>query len=186
MDPQPLTDFERLLDQGLAASRAARRDEALALFARASQCDPSSGLPHFLIASEQASAGDFAAAELTFASAVLLAPNFTLARYQLGLLQFSSHRAPVALLTWQSLFSLPESDALVHFVRGFASLAQDAFGDALRHFRMGLDCRPSNPALCADVVQVIEAVEALDGHERKGEAVVENHVLVSAYGRGLH
>jgi tetratricopeptide (TPR) repeat protein len=181
------SEFDRLLADGLAASRAARRDEAMAFFARASEADPASGVPHFLIASEQASAGDFVAAELSFASAVVLAPEFALARYQLGLLQFSSQRAPLALLTWQPLFTLPESDALLHFVRGFAALAQDAFPEALRNFRSGLACQPANPALCSDVMQLIEAVEALD---RKGappdEEPAGSHVLLSAYGRGLH
>lgn len=180
-------DFDSLVAAGIEASRAERRDEALALFAQASEADPASGVPHFLIASEQASAGDFTAAELSFASAVILSPDFPLARYQLGLLQFSSHRAPLALLTWQPLFALPESDALVHFVRGFASLAQDGFTDALRHFRTGLDCQPANPALCADIVQLVAAVEALERRDHApGEPPVENHVLVSAYGRGLH
>lgn len=179
--------FEQLLQQGLAASRAEQAEAALALFARASEADPSSGLPHFLIGSEQASAGNFAAAELSFACAVLLAPAFPLARYQLGLLQFSSQRAPLALLTWQPLFQLPEEDALHHFVRGFAALAQDAFDESLGHFRRGLECRPENPALCADILQVIDAIERLGRPQQQAtQADVTDHVLLSAYARGVH
>jgi tetratricopeptide (TPR) repeat protein len=180
-------NFDRLLAEGLAASRQGERDAALALFERASEADPASALPHFLVASEQASAGDFAQAELAFASALLLAPDFALARYQLGLLQFSSSRAPVALLTWQPLFALPEGEPLLHFVRGFAALAQNAFGESLAHFRRGLDCRPANPALSADILQVVEAVERLDaGAPPREEESAANHVLLSAYSRGLH
>ena len=79
---QPL-EFDRLLAEGLAASREGRREAALALFAQAAQEDPSSGIPPFLAGSEHASAGQFDQAELAFASAVLLAPQFPLARYQL-------------------------------------------------------------------------------------------------------
>jgi tetratricopeptide (TPR) repeat protein len=175
----------QLLAEGAAASRAGDREAALACYARAAEADPASPLPPFLIASEQASAGDFDQAELAFASALLLAPGFALARYQLGLLQFSSQRAAVALLTWQPLFALPESEALLHFVRGFAALAQDAFEEALGHFRHGLACQPANPALCADIQQVVEAVDRL----RAGQAPAEEgkaHVLLSAYARGLH
>lgn len=179
-------DFDRLVAEGLAASQAEHTDAALALFAQASELDPSSGMPHFLIGSEHAGRGDFAAAELAFACAVLLAPGFTLARYQLGLLQFSSNRAPLALLTWQALFALPEDDALLHFVRGFASLAQDAFGETLQHFRAGLACSPANPALCADIMQVVEAVERLDGRQGAPAEPTGDHVLVSAYARGMH
>lgn len=181
------SDFDRLLADGVAASRADDRQAALGLFARAGEADPASPLPHFLIGSEQASAGDFAQAELAFASALLLAPDFALARYQLGLLQFSSQRAPVALLTWQPLFALPEHDALLHFVRGFAALAQDAFTEAVGHFRRGLACTPANPALCSDILQVVEAVERLGtAAEPAGEEPAGAHVLLSAYSRGVH
>jgi tetratricopeptide (TPR) repeat protein len=182
------SEFDRLLAEGLAASGNGDRAGALALFARARDSHPASALPHFLLGSEQASAGDFDRAELAFANAVLLAPDFTLARYQLGLLQFSSQRAPVALLTWQPLFSLPEADALLHFVRGFAALAQDDFAEALRHYRHGLACTPANPALCGDILQVIEALERLPAKPDAiaGEERAETHVLLAAYARGLH
>ncbi|MEJ8838611.1 hypothetical protein [Ramlibacter sp. AN1133] len=184
-------DLERLLAEGMAASREGQRDSAVALFRRAREADPASALPHFLLASEQASAGEFAEAELSFANALLLAPDFALARYQLGLLQFSSSRAPVALLTWQPLFELPEGEALLHFVRGFAALAQNAFEESLAHFRTGLQCTPANPALCSDILQVVEAVERLQSGARAAEEepapeAAAAHVLLSAYSRGLH
>lgn len=184
MDPS--AEFDRLVDEGLAASRQDRRDTALARFARARELDPASGVPHFLIASEHASAGDFAAAELAFANAVLLAPDFALARYQLGLLQFSSHRAPVALLTWQPLLALPESDALLHFVRGFVALSQDAFEECLRHFRTGLACPAANPAVCSDVQQLIDAIGKLHDTPAVDADAGTQHVLLSGYARSLH
>lgn len=179
--------FDRLLADGLAASREGRMQAAVALFTQAAELDPASGIPHLLIASEHASAGDFATAELDFARAALLAPGLTLARYQLGLLQFSTQRAPVALITWEPLFALSREDALHHFVRGFAALAQDALEEALLHFRNGLAC-PSAPApLCSDIVQVVEAVQAL-ARDKQGSAdePPASHVLVSGYARGLH
>jgi len=180
-------DLDRLLAEGIAASRDGEREVALALFQRAGEADPGSALPPFLLASEQASAGDFARAELSFASALLLAPDFALARYQLGLLQFSSSRAAVALLTWQPLFALPAEDALLHFVRGFAALAQNAFAESLGHFQRGLGCASANPALCADIVQVVEAVERLEeGRPAPEEDPGTAHVLLSAYSRSLH
>lgn len=180
-------EFDRLVAEGIAASRADEAEAALALFARASEADPSSGVPHFLMGSEHASAGNFPAAELSFACSVLLAPGFPLARYQLGLLQFSSQRAPLALLTWQPLFSLPEDDALLHFVRGFSALAQDAFEEAVAHFRSGIACDPANPALCADILQVVDAIERLGRHDGHAPgAAAGDHVLISAYARRVH
>jgi Flp pilus assembly protein TadD len=179
--------FEVLVAEGLAASGAGRSDEALALFAQAREADPASGTPHFLLGSEYASRGDFAAAEAAFANAVLLAPAFPLARYQLGLLQFSSRRPAVALLTWQPLLDLPPSDALLHFVRGLSALAQNDFDAALLHFRTGLACELANPALCSDIRQLADAVERLQAAEAPpANQDLHEHVLLSAYGHKLH
>lgn len=180
--------FDSLIAEGLAASQEGRAEAALALFARASERDPASGLPHFLAASEHAAAGKVEAAEASFANALLAAPAFSLARYQLGLLQFSSGRPAVALLTWEPLLDLAGAEALAHFVRGFASLAQDQLTHALVHFQAGLACPDAPPAVAADVRKVVDAVEALGGagspvSERGGEA---SHVLLEGYSRAWH
>lgn len=178
--------FDDQITRGVAASQAGRSEEALALFQQASEADPASGVPHFLIGSEHAGAGDFPAAELAFAQAVLLAPGFPLARYQLGLLQYTSRRVPLALLTWEPLLAQPDSEALKHFVLGFRALAQDAFEEALGHYRTGLACNPPNAPLCSDIVQLTEAVERLQRRAAPPAGTDGQHVLLSAYARGLH
>jgi tetratricopeptide (TPR) repeat protein len=179
--------FDQLIAQGLGASAQNRSDAAMEFFAQASEVVPASGVPHFLIGSEHASAGNMDAAELAFTHAVLLAPEFHIARYQLGLLQFSSQRPAVALLTWQPLFALPATEALGHFVRGFAALADDRLQDTLKHLRDGLDRNVNNPALAADIGKVVEAVEDL--LQRGCDAAADSpaaHVLISGYSGGLH
>ena len=175
--------FDRLIAQGLEASRQDRAEEALALFAHAGELQPGSGVPHFLIASEHASAGDIDAAEAAFARALLLAPDFALARYQLGLLQFSSKRAAMALVTWQPLFRLPDADPLHHFVRGFEALARDSFDEALHHYREGLARNDMNQALSGDIQRVVDAVERLPTPQEQAAA---SHVLLSGYAKGPH
>jgi tetratricopeptide (TPR) repeat protein len=141
---------------------------------------------HFLIASELASAGNFDRAEAEFAHAVLLAPAWTIARYQLGLLQFTSGRAAIALVTWAPLFDLDAPNCLAHFVRGFAALAQDDFAQAQSQFRAGLSCTIDNPALASDIEKVLARIECTHASptttepEREGAS---SHVLVSNYGR---
>jgi len=180
--------FDSLIAQGLAASQEGRAEAALTLFAQAGARDPGSALPHFLAASEHAAAGHVEAAEASFANALLVAPAFSLARYQLGLLQFSSGRAALALLTWEPLLHAAAADALGHFVRGFASLAQDQLAEALLHFRAGLACPDAHPAVCADIGKVVDSVETLvRGASASGEAPEEpTHVLLGSYSRGLH
>jgi tetratricopeptide (TPR) repeat protein len=182
--------FDRLIAEGLEASREDRMEAALALFAQASAMAPSSGVPHFLAGSEYANAGNIELAEAAFAHAVLLAPEFALARYQLGLLQFSSQRPTMALLTWQPLFGLPNADPLGHFVRGFEALARDSFTEALAHYREGLACTDINQAMAADVRQVVTAVENLPSRAAPIPAEADDpaarHVLLSGYARRLH
>lgn len=181
-------DFDTLLAQGLAASAQGQGDEAVRLFQQAAAVAPSSGVPHFLIGSEHASRGQVQAAELAFSNAVLLAPGFLLARYQLGLLQFTSQRAASALLTWQPLLALPADQPLPHFVRGFAALAQDLHHEALAHYRAGLACPTDNPALFEDIQRVVDAVQQLATGSAQGPAAEPHaaHVLLSGYARGLH
>ena len=180
--------FQALLHQGLAASRDNRRDAALDLYAQASEVFPMSGIPHFLIGSEHASSGDIDAAEAAFAHAVLLAPDFPLARYQLGLLQFGSQRAALAQVTWAPLLSPGPARLLGHFVRGFAALAQDHFVECARYFEAGLACEDANPSVAADIAQVLEAVRSLaaTAYSEPAAEPSANHVLLAAYGRGLH
>lgn len=178
--------FEGLISDGLAASGERHPESAIALFTSASELRPGSGLPHFLIGSEHAAAGNLDAAESAFANAVLLAPGLMLARYQLGLLQFSARRAAMALVTWQPLFALDTQASLGCFVRAFAALAQDALQEALATFEAGLACDDVNVAVASDVRQVTAGVRALLSAQDDGSPPAKAHVLLAAYARGLH
>jgi len=188
--------IDPLLEQGLAASQANDSVRALDLFAQASAAAPTAGLPHFLMASEWASLGEIEKAEAAFANAVLLAPDLTIARYQLGLLQFSSGRAALALVVWQPLLQLADTDPLPHFVRGFTALAQDAFAQALLHYRAGLERNTTNPALSNDVQKVIAPIESLllaqdaahapTEQDLAADSSQDNHILLSNYQKRLH
>jgi tetratricopeptide (TPR) repeat protein len=138
-----------------------------------------------LLASDLAAEGRFEEAEAAFANAVLLAPDWAIARYQLGLLQFSSGRAAAALVTWAPLGELDAADPLGHYVRGFASLAQDDFAGAASHFREGLACAQDNPAVAGDIEKVLARIgveQAAPAPEAPQEPATA-HVLLSNYGR---
>lgn len=182
-------DADALLRAGLTASQANDAPRALELFAQASAACPASGVPHFLAGSEYAALGQIDKAEAELANAVLLAPAMHIARYQLGLLQFSSGRAAAALVTWEPLFQLDDAQALGHFVCGFAALAQDDFDGARSHFEDGLARNTDNPALSADIRQVLLGIGAAQTQrsDPPPQPAPENdaaaHVLVSNYGR---
>jgi tetratricopeptide (TPR) repeat protein len=191
--PGMSADANQFISQGLTASQSNDSATAIDCFTRASQVEPQSGVPHFLIGSEYAALGKIAEAETAFANAVLLSPGFSIARYQLGLLQFSSGRASIALLTWDPLLQLPDSDPLPHFVRGFAELAGDQFDAAVSHFRQGIELNTSNPPLSDDVRKLIAKIEEQTGQsgaqigaapqssDELEQKKAEAHVLLANY-----
>lgn len=181
---------EALLQQGLAASQADDPAQALALFAQAAEAAPGWGAPHFLAGSEHAALREWDRAEAAFAQAVLLAPAWSIARYQLGLLQFSSGRAAVALLTWRPLLELPDSDALPHFVQGFAALAQDDFPLARQHYAVGLERNTENPALSSDIRKILAGIDTVQSpaaaEEGEAQSMEMAQVWLANYQRQSH
>jgi tetratricopeptide (TPR) repeat protein len=185
------TSFDALVSRGMAASQADDSAQAIECFQQASAAEPTAGLPQFLLGAEFAALGDMGQAEAAFANATRLAPGFPMARYQLGLLQFSSGRAAMALLTWEPLLQLPETEPLRHFVKGFAALAQDQFQDALRHFEQGLPLNTTNPALAGDIEKVITGIRAVapsaaPAGNGAGVDDAQAHVLLANYRQQGH
>jgi tetratricopeptide (TPR) repeat protein len=172
------------ISAGIAASQAGHVGAALAAFARAQATSPANALIYFLIGSEYAGAGRIEAAESALMTAVVLAPKFQLARYQLGLLQFSSARAALALGTWAPLLEEDAGSYLSSFVRGFAALTSDDFNSSRLHFAQGLSINKDNPAVSEDIRRVLSSFpQANVGEERTSDTESSGHVLVSNYGR---
>jgi tetratricopeptide (TPR) repeat protein len=189
--PLARAQAQALLQQGIEAGN---HDPAQAfdLFQQCTVADPSWGIPFFLIGSHHAARGELEQAELAFSNAVLLSPEFPLARFQLGTLQFSAGRAAAALVSWQPLLNLPESDPIPHFVRGYAALAQDDFDNAVRHYEDGLARNTANEALSGDIRRIIARIGELKepvpsaAPQQATDGAEENHVLLSNYQRHGH
>ncbi|MGI4848739.1 MAG: hypothetical protein ACRYGK_11465 [Janthinobacterium lividum] len=144
-----LETFDSLMQQGLIASAADRGAQAIALFSQAALLAPTAGMPHFLIGAEHAAMENYAQAEVAFSDAIALAPAMAIARYQLGLLQFSLVRIEVALRTWKPLLDMPEPNPYRGFIHGFAALAQDEPQAAEFHFKEGLAKNRAFQEACA-------------------------------------
>lgn len=147
-----------LIQQGIAASQADDAQRALALFGQAAALVPSLGLPHFLIGAELAQLGRMEEAETSLANAVLLAPGLEWARYQLGLCQFTSGRAALALVTWSALTEPSATPMLRLAVLGFAALAQDDFTEASRCFAEAKALGAANPPFARDMQMLLERI----------------------------
>lgn len=171
------------LDQALQASADGDSALAMRLYMQAIDEQPASPQAYFLLGSECAATGDMVRAEQHFSTALLLNPQWHVARYQLGLLQFSDGRLSAALLTWQPLAVLEAGSPLPHWIRGFAALARDEFAAARQSFELGLACGQDNPAMSADILRILaalpEPVSSLESPDALEGDV--SHVLLSNY-----
>lgn len=180
------------VQDGLAASQADRSAEACRLFEAAAGLEPAWALPPFLLASEKAALSDFQAAEAGFAQAVLLAPDFHIARYQLGLLQFSGGRPQVAFLSWAPLADLPGELPFPHLVRAFLALHAGRSEEARARFEAALSLATDNAGMVADIRRLIAAIpspsiDAVDQPATRADAAPAQHVLLGNYRRStLH
>lgn len=171
-----------------------------ALLEAASDEHPSDPRPLLLLAGFFAESRDMDRAEASYLAALQRDPDFAIARFQLGLLQFTSARPAVALATWAPLKKLPELNALRLFSQAFACLAEDRFDDALRLLREGIGQNSENPPLNQDMAMLIdrlvqaklvsEDAETPEGSHLRAEgpedvkssvSEVQAHFLLSAY-----
>ncbi len=153
--------FRAAMRAALAASQADDGDSALEHLRVAMGIDPTSGLPHLLMAGEFADMHRYEEAEVSFARAVLLSPQLTIARFQLGLLQFTSGRVPMACMTWQPLAALGSDDPLARFVDGFVALASDDLSVARSAFDKGLALDGTNEPLRRDIARIVTEIDRL-------------------------
>ena len=121
---------------------------------------------HFMRGSILAGRGRAVEAHAALAKAVALAPDFPIARYQLGFFELTSGEVDNALATWGPLLRLPEDHYLRQFVEGMAHLVRDEFAEAIARMEAGMARNQENPPLNADIRLLIAECEKL----ARGEA----------------
>ena len=164
----------------MTASANGETVSAIELFKQAINEQPASSAAHFLLGSEYAASGDISRAEQHISMALLLNPQWDVARYQLGLLQFSDARVAAALLTWQPLTQHADGSAIAHWIQGFTALAQDDFVQARTYFEAGLTLNVEHPAMSQDIQRVLQKMAAQFSPEvSKDESAA--HVLLANY-----
>lgn len=152
----------------------------------AAEQHPNDARPLLLLAAEFMHIGKLDKAEATYTIALGRAPDFAIARFQLGLLQFSSGRSSMAIVTWSRLDALADDHYLKLFKTGFLTMGAGNYDEALKLFQTGIKANSENPPLNHDIQKVIQklqndhALNALESEAIKPSAN-ESHLLVSAY-----
>lgn len=149
------------LDQYAQALEDGDSERALAILQQAHEDFPDSGQTLALLAAQYIQMGAPDAAEAAFIGALQRDAALPTARFQLGLLQYTSGRPHTAFQTWQPLDMLGENHYLVHFKRAFAALAIDAFDDTLLLLDKGIAANQDNAALNQDMRMLGAQINAL-------------------------
>jgi tetratricopeptide (TPR) repeat protein len=138
---------------------------------------------HFLRGSILASIGRPIEALPALQRAVELAPDFAIARFQLGFFQLTSGEAANALATWGPLALLPDDHYLRKFVAGLTHLIRDEFEQSVKQLREGIALNTENPPLNRDMQLIIDqastlAAEAAGAASVDGEAASATSILL--------
>ena len=171
LTPETLQAYLAELDGMTSAQAAARLEEAIAEH-------PDAAVLYTLLAAHRMHLGEHDTAEAAYVAALGLAPDMAVARFQLGLLQYTSGRPRVAFLTWNALESLGDQHYLVLFKRGLAALAIDAFADATELLRQGIAANTENAPLNGDMQMLIGEIERHAGTATAGAAEPDTAPLV--------
>lgn len=113
---------------------------------------------HFMRGSLLASRQDYSGARAAMRTAVDLAPDYAIARFQLGFLLLTSGESHAAQEAWGPLHALPAGNALRVFARGLSHLIHDEFDDAIRLLEEGISLNQENAPLNRDMQMIIDEV----------------------------
>lgn len=149
-------DNEELLRLSLEAINGNRDAEAISMLKHILSREPEHMYATFLLAAQHAQIGMFDRAEAGFRAAVALAPDFPIARFQLGQLLTMKGAADEVNEVLSPLFG--GSDALAAYARGMAALAHENVEEGLRELAQGLALPQEIPALEADMRRLSDNV----------------------------
>jgi tetratricopeptide (TPR) repeat protein len=105
----------------------------------------------FMKGSLLAGSGRSIEAHRALARAVELAPDYGLARYQLGFFELTSGEPQKALGTWGPLLAEPADSCLRKFVEGMTHLIRDEFAPAIALLEEGIALNTDNEPMNNDI-----------------------------------
>lgn len=144
----------------------ARLDELIGLYAADARLQ-------FLCGSVLAGLGRFAEAHVKMQNAVAIAPDYDLARFQLGFLELTSGDATAAQVTWAPLLNLPPDNPLKFFVQGLTKMFSDAFEESIALLQEGISRNQLLPLMNKDMgLLIVEMTQKLNA--QSGETNVDS------------
>jgi Tfp pilus assembly protein PilF len=174
-------DADELLRLGLDAMNSGRDADALVALKTLVEREPAHAAARYLLAAQHAQMGLMDKAEAGFREAVALAPEFPMARFQLGQLLLTRGASAEA-----RVFLLPlaeRGDAIGRYAAALAAAAQEDRDSAIAALREGLALPQEVPALAGDMQRVLENLLALGttGDEHPDTAPPAAPIFLTGY-----
>ncbi|MCW4463807.1 hypothetical protein OK349_19045 [Sphingomonas sp. BT-65] len=134
---------------------------------------------HFLRGSLLIGAGRAIEAHAALSEAVALAPDYALARFQLGFFELTSGEPARARRTWEPLDAqLAPDHYLVRFANGLRHLIEDRFESAIAELEAGIAVNDENLPLNGDMELIVaECRKQLNPSQETGEASATSLLL---------
>ncbi len=126
---------------------------------------------YFLGGSLLAAQARYEEARRAMARSIEIAPDYAIARFQLGLLELSSGDAAAADATLAPLAEADGEGALALFARGLRHLARDDLAQAAALLREGMRVNREHPLVSRDMQLIVERIE--QGGEAEAEPAEE-------------
>jgi tetratricopeptide (TPR) repeat protein len=165
---------DRLCDddgmQRILALAAGDAEGAVAAIGRALADFPGDARLHFLKGSLLVGLKRFIGAHQAMSRAVEIAPDYHIARFQLGFFELTSGEADAAIRTWQPLEVLPGDHWMRLFVVGLTRLIEDRFAESIASLRAGIAANDEVLPLNDDMRLIIAQCESLQGKTPQADA----------------
>lgn len=160
MNIQPETEFETKLQDAITRSHHGEVKEAIEELIELTKTNPNQAAPHLLLAAEFIELGNTSQAEHHFASCLLVAPEFHLARFQFGLFLLTQDRIALSLLIWQPLLEIDERSPFRLFAEGIIHRIQGNNSEAIACIELGIKLNPNNEALNRDLQGIVDSLKS--------------------------
>ncbi|MGH8049802.1 MAG: tetratricopeptide repeat protein [Arenimonas sp.] len=156
-------DNDELLRIALDAINQDKHADAVSMLKTLLERDSKHVFGTYLLAAEHAQLGMMDRAEEGFVKTVELAPDFPMARFQLGQLYLVKGDAESAKNLLAPLAQLPAGQALSCYAKGLIAAANEDVNEAISQLQTGLTCEQEIPALAQDMQRVLNNLLALAG-----------------------
>jgi len=113
----------------------------------------------FLLAAEHAEIGMLEQAIVEMEQVVEFDPEFSIARFQLGLMHLTLDDPDAALLAWDALDALADDDPVKFFKKGLVHLIHHELAEAREALVAGIELNPVNLPLNYDMQRVVDNID---------------------------